>query len=92
MLTLVRSGGKGKGAVLCGAVLECEPEATCGEGFGVEEGRVLVRRNLASNLGLLEDQHRLEDTGVLEVEVLGESLHVLGQGESAELGLQFMKG
>lgn len=88
----MRSRGKGKGAVLGGAVLEREPEAACRERLGVEEGRVLVRRDLASNLGLLEDQHGLKDAGVLEFEVVGESLHVLGQGEGTELGFQFMKG
>lgn len=86
------SRGKGKGTILSGAVLECEPKAARREGLGVEEGGVLVRRDLASNLRLLENQHGLKDAGVLEVEVMGESLHVLGQGEGAELGLQFMKG
>lgn len=86
------SRGKGKGTVLGSAVLKSKPESACGERLGIEEGRVLVRRHLASNLGLLEDQHGLQDTGVLEFEVVGKSLHVLGQGKSAELGLQFMKG
>jgi hypothetical protein len=88
----VRSRGKRKGAVLGGTVLKSKPKSACGEGLGIEEGRVLVRRHLASNLGLLEDQHGLQDTGILEFEVVGKTLHVLGQGQGAELGLQFMKG
>jgi len=83
----VGSGGEGEGAVLSSTVLEGEPKATCGEGLGVEEGGVLVGRHLSTDLRLLEDQHGLQDARVPEIEVVGEVLHLLGQGQCTELGL-----
>lgn len=81
---LVRPRREAEAPVAPRAVLERVPEADGGGGVGVEEGRVLVRRDGAADLGLLADDHALEDARVGEAEGARDGGVAGGERDGAE--------
>src|SRR5690349_25133568 len=59
-------------AVIDGCIFEGEPKSGDVDWFGVQKSAVLVTGDLAADVGLFEDVHRLQQVRVLETDCRGE--------------------
>ena len=82
---------KGKTSVLRRGVFECVPKADGRGRVGVDEDGVLVGRHTTADLGLLADDHGLQQARVFEGEIAGDGGVLLGDGGFGEGGVEMVQ-
>ena len=71
-------------------VFQSKPETLHREGFGEEERAILVKMDFASNPGLFEDVHRLQQKRVLHSKIPNHFSKFRITGKAVEIRIQVM--
>src|SRR5690242_6504756 len=87
----VSAGNGPKAAVLNSGIFEREPQTSHLDWLGIEKGAVLMTRNFAANVWLLEDVHRLEQVCVCQSERAGDFFYFWTARELVEYRIEVVQ-